>query len=190
MNGRVCGDCQLCCRLLPVRTVHKLAGEKCRHQKHGKGCTIYRYRPSECRVWNCRWLVNDETEHLPRPDRAHYVVDVFPDFVHQLLEDGSLIDVPVMQVWCDPGYREAWRDPRLLAYIEKIAVTRRMATLIRYNSEGDSMTVFAPALCADGQWHEIRPELRADSGILSVLARGRSTPNDVSRETLIAPSPD
>ena len=184
MNGRVCGDCQLCCRLLPVRSVDKLAGEKCRHQKHGKGCTIYQHRPSECRVWNCRWLANDATEHLARPDRAHYVVDVFPDFVHVVLDDGSRIDVPVMQVWCDPGYRQAWRDPRLLAYIAKIAAERNMATLIRFNSDGDSLTVFAPSMCADGQWYEIRPELRPDmeAGILSVLKR--SMPNDVSRETL------
>jgi hypothetical protein len=171
MTARVCGDCQLCCRLLPVVTLKKLAGEKCRHQKHGKGCTIYRNRPNECGYWNCRWLVNDDTGQLPRPDRAHYVVDVMPDYIHQLLDDGSRLDIPVMQVWCDPGFREAWRDPRLLAYIAKIADERRMATMIRFNSDTDTLTVFAPSLCDDGQWHEIEPDLRADAGILSVLSR-------------------
>jgi hypothetical protein len=184
MNGRVCGDCQLCCRLVPVGALKKDAGERCLYQRTGKGCTIYRNRPGDCRVWNCRWLVSDDTEHLPRPDRAHYVIDIFPDFVHQVLDDGSRIDVPVMQVWCDPSYRQAWRDPRLLAYIEKIATERRTATLIRFNSGGDSLAVFAPSLAADGQWHEIESEFRPgdEAGILSVLKR--SMANDVSRETL------
>ena len=39
---RRCGDCQLCCKLLPVRELSKGASERCRHQRVGKGCTVYR----------------------------------------------------------------------------------------------------------------------------------------------------
>ena len=66
---RRCGDCQLCCKLLPVGALGKAAGERCRHQRHHKGCAVYRKRgfPSECGAWSCRWLVEDDTADLSRP---------------------------------------------------------------------------------------------------------------------------
>ena len=39
---RQCGDCQLCCKLLPVKSLAKLAGDRCSHQKHHKGCDVYK----------------------------------------------------------------------------------------------------------------------------------------------------
>ena len=74
---RQCGDCQLCCKLLPVPPLEKKAGQRCQHQKFGKGCTVYHSRagmPMECSIWNCRWLVNDDADELSRPDRVHYVI--------------------------------------------------------------------------------------------------------------------
>lgn len=59
----------------------KPAGKRCPHQRHHKGCAIYARRPFGCRFWNCRWLAEDDTAELLRPDRAHYVIDVSPDFV-------------------------------------------------------------------------------------------------------------
>ena len=38
---RQCGDCTLCCRLLPVRSLNKGAGERCKHQSHARGCKVY-----------------------------------------------------------------------------------------------------------------------------------------------------
>jgi Putative zinc- or iron-chelating domain len=60
----------------------KPAGERCPHQRHGKGCAIYARRPFGCRMWNCKWLGDPEgTADLSRPDRAGYVIDVMPDFI-------------------------------------------------------------------------------------------------------------
>src|SRR5262245_38646563 len=97
-TARRCGECSLCCRLLPIRPAdgaqinetlnkmmdagmikpgefkvtvedfHKPAGQRCPHQKHHKGCTIYERRPFGCRFWNCRWLINADTADLARPD--------------------------------------------------------------------------------------------------------------------------
>jgi hypothetical protein len=171
VTRRSCGECQLCCKLVPVVSLEKRAGEKCRHQRHGKGCMIYRDKPYECDVWNCRWLTNDEAEHLPRPDRAHFVIDVMPDFIHAVYDDRR-IDIQVMQVWCDPAYPDAWRDPRMLAYIERIADTRQTATIIRYDSEA-AITVFAPSLMEDHQWHVFNPTIRpeGEAGIVAMLNR-------------------
>jgi hypothetical protein len=156
-TGRVCGQCQLCCKLLPVPgpPLFKLAGVKCRHQKHGKGCMIYASRPTACRVFACRWLADRETAGMPRPDRAHYVIDVASDYVEAVEEaTGKRTRIGVVQVWIDPAYPDAYRTPELTAYMLHIATTYRMATIIRQNSR-EAFTVFPPPLSSDGQWHEI-----------------------------------
>src|SRR5215471_3194906 len=120
---RRCGGCTLCCKLLPVHhgahndvgidlpgSWHKAAGERCRHQRSGKGCAVYRKAgfPSACLFWNCRWLVSDDTDDLRRPDRAHYVIDVMPDFITLTdNETGEKHTIEVIQVWVDPDYRDA-----------------------------------------------------------------------------------
>ena len=66
-----------------VRSLGKPARQRCKHQRHHKGCAVYRKRgfPPGCGAWNCRWLVEDVTDGLSRPDRSHYVLDVMPDYV-------------------------------------------------------------------------------------------------------------
>jgi Putative zinc- or iron-chelating domain len=181
---RQCGDCQLCCKLLPlnsgedaqatrtaaemikhrllslkeaasmIKTFDKPAGQACQYQRHGKGCTIYDRRPLSCRVWNCRWLVNDDADDLRRPDRSHYVIDVMPDFVTLVDNDtGARTNVEVVQIWVDPSYPDAHRDPELRAYIERQG-QKGIAAIIRY-SEMRAMTIFPPSMSSDGQWHEV-----------------------------------
>jgi len=177
--ARQCGDCQLCCKLLPMKheadreseamqvkdlmvahglathaefdrmrpDFYKPAGQRCPHQKHHKGCTIYAERPFGCRFWNCRWLVDEAGDTL-RPDHVGYVIDIMPDFI---TVEGK--DVEVVVVWVDPARPDAHRDPRLRAYLEQHAKDGKLA-LIRLN-ERDSITLFAPSMSGDGQWHEV-----------------------------------
>jgi hypothetical protein len=153
---RQCGDCTLCCRLLPVRSLNKGAGERCKHQSHARGCKVYakleRVSP-ECRLWSCRWLVGDDTADLRRPDRSHYVVDIMPDFV-SLRDDatGELQHIQVVQIWVDPKFPDAHRDPALRAYLERRA-EENVIGLVRWDDER-GMAIFPPALSADGEWHE------------------------------------
>jgi hypothetical protein len=160
---RQCGDCQLCCKLLPVPPLRKVAGAACRFQKFHKGCTVYRkpQMPPECAIWNCRWLVNDDTADLPRPDRVHYVIDVMPDFItinHD--ETGEKQNIQVAQVWIDPKHPDAHRDPALRRWMFRRAQDG-IATIVRYNAK-DAVVIFAPPFDAEGQWHEIT------SGMVSV----------------------
>ena len=153
---RECGDCQLCCRLLAVRALDKKAGERCQHQKFHKGCTVYKSAamPPECRLWNCRWLVNDDTGDLPRPDRSHYVVDIMPDFITIVdNETGDRRDIQVVQIWIDPAHPEAHRDPALRRYMMRRA-EQGIAALVRFEAR-KALMVFAPAFAPDGQWHEV-----------------------------------
>lgn len=133
MNRR-CGDCTLCCKLLPAPELEKPAGARCSHQRHGKGCAVYARRPWSCATWTCRWLAGDDTSDLSRPDRVHYVIDVMPDFVRVGPDSQA---VPVVQVWIDPDYPDAHRDPRLRAYLARRGTRRggrARALLVRRRS--------------------------------------------------------
>jgi Putative zinc- or iron-chelating domain len=180
---RECGDCQLCCRLLPMKPEpphteameamiergfatpdefvgmkpewFKPAGKRCQYQRHHKGCTIYRQRPFGCRVWNCRWLVND-TDDLPRPDHAHYVIDIMPDIITMAPNDGSPpTDFNVIVIWCDPKHPEAHRDPALRRYLARQAEQNHMAAIVRFNNR-EALALFAPFFDSlkRGEWWE------------------------------------
>jgi len=155
---RTCGACQLCCKLLPVRELSKGAGERCRHQRFGKGCLVYHKPgfPMSCAMWSCRWLVNDDTAELSRPDRSHYVVDMVPDRIKITPPDGGdPVVLLVVQVWVDPAFPDAHRDPALRRYLERRAEQDDMAALVRYSSTR-GMTLFAPIFDAQkrGEWAE------------------------------------
>jgi len=150
---RRCGECQLCCKLLPTREINKPAGERCQHQKHGVGCKIYPRRPSSCAMWSCRWLTMDDTADLRRPDRSRYVLDLIPDHVTlRRNEDGAAMTIEVVQIWCDPHAPDAWRDPALLAYLERRGKDG-IAALIRFDNKR-GIGVFPPTMASDGRWHE------------------------------------
>lgn len=148
IRGRHCGDCQLCCTLLPVRSIGKGANSRCRHQRHGKGCSLYPERPPECRAFSCRWLMDETTDGLPRPDRAGYVIDPAPDV---LLVNGHPVDC--IQVWVDPKRRDAHRDPRLRDWIELIGSRYGMPTLVRFN-ERDGIVLAPPSITNGLGWME------------------------------------
>jgi Putative zinc- or iron-chelating domain len=172
---RQCNECTLCCKLLPmsaaarpealgaieamveaglaeasafagaIEDFDKPAGERCPHQRHGKGCSVYSRRPFGCRMWQCRWLAEDDTAELRRPDRSHYVVDLVPDFVKT--DEGKT--VPVIQIWCDPNYRDAHRDPALRAFLIRRAAEGYCA-LVRFDAHMDCLFLYY-----DGQqFHE------------------------------------
>lgn len=129
----------------------KPCGEDCRFQHAGKGCSIYKRRPLGCRFWGCRWLANEDTAELERPDKTHYVIDSAPDFV--TADDGGTY--PVVQVWLDPRYPDAWRDPKLKAFAERRGHEGH-ATLIRFadRDQSQGIVLFPPALTCNGEWVE------------------------------------
>jgi hypothetical protein len=86
-------------------------------------------------LWSCRWLVNDDTADMRRPDRAGYVIDMMPDFITiQDNETGALTKVEVVQIWVDPRRPDAHRDPALRAYLERRAAEGK-AALVRFDSK-------------------------------------------------------
>jgi hypothetical protein len=153
----------LCCKLLPVNegllvngidrpgSFHKPAGQRCKHQC-AAGCRVYNKRqmPMSCRLWNCMWITGQLPRDLRRPDRVHYVVDVAPDYVTRQDETtGATMDIPVVQIWCDPGYPDAHRDPALRAWLN----AERRCALIRFDSS-NAILLVPPSVNADGTWYE------------------------------------
>lgn len=159
---RVCGGCTLCCKLIPVEELHKAAGHRCKHQRHGRGCMIYAVRPTSCREWSCMWLIGDEGGKpldLSRPDHVHYVIDTVPDIVRVTNNaTGEVTQLDVMQVWVDPKFPDAWQDKGLLDMLERNGII----ALVRYDSER-GFAIFPPKASADGQWH------RSDAGSVEEL---------------------
>lgn len=167
---RNCGDCTLCCKLLPVKELAKGANERCRHQRFG-ACKVYKSieMPMSCKVWNCRWLVSDDTLDLPRPDRSHYVVDIMPDFI-TMNSPGKTARMPVVQIWVDPAFPKAYLDRRLLAYVERRAL-EGVGALIRYDNKA-AFTLWAPHFTGDG-WQELTGEVEPQHSSASILETTR-----------------
>ena len=68
------------------------------------------------------------------------------------MNDGDAVvqKVPVVQIWVDPDYPDAHRDPALRAWLDSLG---GWAGLVRYSGH-DGFVIFPPNMCADGQWHE------------------------------------
>jgi hypothetical protein len=155
---RHCGGCQLCCRLLPTDEIAKPALARCPHQKHGLGCAIYAKRPMSCALWNCRWLVDDSTRELPRPDRSHYVIDLIPDFITLKPHDGSApTHIEVIQLWVDPAHKLAHRAPSFRRWLDQLG----KPAIIRYSNR-DGFVLVPPSCSEDGEWHEVNSQLMAE----------------------------
>lgn len=157
---RECGDCSLCCKLVPVAELNKPAATKCKHQRHS-GCAVYKRRPRSCAVWFCRWLINDDTADMSRPDRCHYVIDVMPDYVTLTEPGGEPIAVRIEQIWVDPKYPDAHRDPKLREYLLRRG-KQGIAGLVRYDNKA-GLVIFPPNMTANHDWHEITSPLNPES---------------------------
>lgn len=154
MQNRQCGSCTLCCKLVPVQELDKNAGEVCPHQRHFKGCAVYDKRPRSCKSWSCEWLLGNETElpGIKRPDQAHYVIDCVPDYVKIFEAGGSEpIKMGAIQIWIDPKYPNAHRDPALRELlIEKYAIG-----IIRFDAY-EAINLIPPVMVKDKVWVEMK----------------------------------
>jgi len=149
---RQCGECTLCCRLLPVQSINKPSNTRCAHQRH-TGCKLYHDRsafPLACAAWTCRWLIN-KSGATSRPDRLHIVIDFMPDFVTLTGADGNPIRMEVIQCWIDPRHPDAHLDPAFREFVEEQAREGRLC-LLRYSGT-KAKVLFAPCLTPHGEFY-------------------------------------
>ena len=184
-GGRRCGSCTLCCKLLPVKALGKPGGSRCQHQRFGKGCAIYGRAPLECRTWSCRWLVDPEPGRLPRPDRCGYVFDIMPDTIGARDDaTGVVHEIGVVQVWCDPNRRGAWRDPALLDYLDGQARQHGMAAIVRW-TESHGQVLIPPSMNTTGGW--VEKESRCDPSFQSLIKRNAAGMDQVLKAVWSGP---
>lgn len=83
---------------MAIDTLDKPAGSWCSHCKPGTGCRDYAGRPTECRDFNCLWLIDERLGPQWKPSKSKIVITTS--------EDG-------LEIRCDPGFPAAWRKEPL-----------------------------------------------------------------------------
>lgn len=155
---RSCGDCTLCCRVLPVSEIKKPRGIWCAHADHG--CKIYETRPPSCRTWSCLWVTEKGMGDELKPNRCHVVADMMiTDIIVEV--GGHAEKRHALQLWCDQNYPGAWRGLAVQAFIFEVVAKQGVPALVRFRNRG--IVVFAPPLTPDRKWHEIESKMMPDS---------------------------
>jgi hypothetical protein len=143
-----------------VKGIGKPALTRCQHQRTGKGCRVYHKPeagfPWECGLWSCVWLTNNETGDLRRPDKSHTVIDIMPDYVTNQAADGTSVVIPVVQIWADPKYPDAHRDPALRAWL---TLRKGFCGLVRLGNDA-ALLIIPPYLNDTGEWIEKGSNMR------------------------------
>ena len=108
IEGRSCGSCSLCCKVLSITELDKPQGVWRRHAMVGNGCSIYPDRPSEFRTFLCGYLSWPVAGKHWHPAKCKMVI------VSEL--NGQRIGVHV-----DPGRPSAWREQPFYDELKEMA---------------------------------------------------------------------
>jgi hypothetical protein len=79
------------------------------------------------------------------------VLDIVPDFV-TIVTDGTETNIQVVQVWVDPNYPDAHRDPALRRWLER-REKQDILGLVRYD-ERRALCLLPPSWSIKGEWVE------------------------------------
>lgn len=128
-EARSCGECSLCCKLLPIEALKKPADVRCRYVARGVGCVIHASRPDACSDFQCLWTFAAVLGEQWRPDRCGFVMRPGPS-------NEVVIDV-------DPVDPFAWRREPFYGQIK--AWSRRAAPphrMVMVRASGQLAVVF------------------------------------------------
>ena len=95
-----CGECTLCCKLLETHDEKTASpiGIYCKHCDHNKGCTIYKDRPEECRIYQCMWTQMENVGEELRPDKCGVIFDrISDDVISARIEKGLKLNKLVVK---------------------------------------------------------------------------------------------
>jgi hypothetical protein len=106
IDGRSCGTCTLCCKILSIAELAKPQGRWCKHCDIGRGCKIYDGRLDECRNFYCGYLTWSMLDRHWLPENSKMVV------VSEL--EGMRIAIHV-----DPGRPLTWREEPFFSEIKE-----------------------------------------------------------------------
>lgn len=99
VEGRSCGECAMCCKLLKIDDLQKPASQWCVHCSTRQGCDAYETRPRQCRQFFCHFLENAKLGEEWRPSKSRILL---------MGKDGGHTLLAVV----DPTRPDAWkREP-------------------------------------------------------------------------------
>lgn len=76
---RECGECTMCCKLLPVVELDKPAGVMCDHCVGRSSCGIYSERPQDCKTFECMYYQMENVSTDLRPDKCGVIFEKLND---------------------------------------------------------------------------------------------------------------
>jgi hypothetical protein len=107
-DGKSCGRCTFCCKILGVDALQKPRGTWCPHCVQNRGCSVYETRPEECRRFVCDYLRLPEFGPDWKPDKARFLM--MTDAAHGMI-----------YVELDPQQPDAWRKEPYLSGLKATA---------------------------------------------------------------------
>jgi hypothetical protein len=160
VEGRSCGNCTLCCKLLKITETEKPQGLWCKQCTVGAGCKIYSSKPSECTNFYCEYLLNPELDERWKPSSSKIIIT--------LGLNGNRIEAHV-----DQSRPDAWRQE---AYYSAFKHWARMAAPHR----GQVI------VCVGRRTYMILPDRDVDLGNVSddefIITGERTTPTGIRLE--------
>lgn len=96
VDTRSCKGCTLCCKLLRIEALDKPRSQWCTHCDVGVGCKIYEERPTECRTFDCGYLMLPHIGDHWKPVNSKMVIAL-------------ATDANRLTVFVDPDRPNAWR---------------------------------------------------------------------------------
>lgn len=94
----------MCCHVLDIEELDKMAGDLCGKWCAPGGCAIYAKRPQVCRDFECDWLTERDIPVAMKPDRFGTILMVCPDSDQY-------------QAVCDPKKPNSWRHPMMFKHL-------------------------------------------------------------------------
>lgn len=101
-----CGDCTLCCELLPIKWLDKPANTPCINCV--AGCLIHNTKDPECDGFECAWLQSGVDNDDLRPDKCGVIFEKTDngEFFGTVVPGGKISDMARRQMnnFVDQGY--------------------------------------------------------------------------------------
>ena len=141
-----CGDCFVCCRVLPVNEpdFQKEAETLCPHHD-GRACTIYESRFEVCRTFYCGWRLVPDLGEAWRPDKSGVLLQlVAPKDIPDAYRAGGRSFNFVIT-----GGEEAVLRPALADYVSTL-VRRRVAVFLSAATPKTLINAYLEPLVARG----------------------------------------
>lgn len=169
VNGRQCGACTICCKILAInaKELKKTASVLCQHCDEGRGCRIYATRPEVCRGFYCEWRLNPLIPATWRPDKSGIFIERIAQENIEEIAEGYAGDYAISFMLLRP---DAVERPALIETIAEY-IDRRIATFLTIPGPAGHL----PAQMFLNEFMEAAVAKRDFTGMMIILRQALAT---------------